>query len=254
MRKAIPIILFLIIILFSALILTEIFAVTNFFAEYTEIFYSSYSVFIILSFIIFLTILFKKESSIQNKTVKIIYKDSEPNKKNKQKQTISDSPQFHIIDKIANNITSGLSNIKKHKLYSEQLLKNLSKECEIAQGIVFILNKEQEKFLISGSYAYYSEEKEKSFKIGEGIAGQVVRDKKFIYIDNIPENYITILSGLGKGSPKYLIIFPIINGNDQVVGIVEFASFSPIETNSEIIFKKVSTNISANIESFVYKK
>jgi methyl-accepting chemotaxis protein len=66
-----------------------------------------------------------------------------------------------------------------------------------------------------------------SFEYGEGLVGQAAAGGKTIYIDEVPENYIKIISGLGSASPRYLLIVPM-RKQDKMIGVLELASFTPI--------------------------
>lgn len=104
------------------------------------------------------------------------------------------------------------------------LLNGISKQIEIITGMVYKLNDEEKVYKSVATYAYYSENKPKDFKSGEGLAGQVVKDNKAIFLSEIPENYIEVVSGLGQHSPNHLVIMPIYK-NNQVIGVVELATF-----------------------------
>ena len=107
--------------------------------------------------------------------------------------------------------------------YFEKILINCSKKINAVQGLAFMKN-DSEEFVLAGEYAYFGEEKPKPFKSGEGLSGQVAKNKIALNLTDIPENYITIVSGLGKGSPKNLLIIPLVK-NEETIAIVEFASF-----------------------------
>jgi len=46
-------------------------------------------------------------------------------------------------------------------------------------------------------------------------------------VDEVPEGYIAIVSGLGVASPRYLLIVPM-KKEEEVRGVVEFANFAPV--------------------------
>jgi two-component system chemotaxis sensor kinase CheA len=54
----------------------------------------------------------------------------------------------------------------------------------------------------------------------------------------VPDNYITVLSGLGKSTPHHLVIAPIIH-NDKSIGVMEIASFKPFGENEETLVSKI---------------
>lgn len=155
---------------------------------------------------------------------------------------------MELIEKIL----AGLENQTSLKKYSEKLLSNIAKEFEIVQGLFFLKNPDTESFKPIATYAYYSEKKIIEFKTGEGLSGQVAKNKKIMNISNIPENFITILSGTGQGSPNHLILLPVLYKN-KCIGVLELASFKKFDSSFEQICKEISQTIGKNIINFKYK-
>ena len=123
--------------------------------------------------------------------------------------------------------------------YTEKILQNIAKELDIVQGLIFVLSDTDCMFHISGQYAYYSEEPPRSFPIGETLSGQVAKNQKIINISDLPNGYISILSGLGKSAPRHLIISPVVHGNESI-GVMELASFKPFGENEATLVQKIS--------------
>lgn len=251
MQKKISIIFFILILLLSTFVLLEQMNVTNIIPDISiaKYFIPTYSIFILIFSFVFVIFIIKLSNKKPIETVKIVYKEAENNNNINTKIEKEEEKKEDHTKTIENQVQTaikGLSEINNIKKYSETLLQNLANPYNLAQGIVFLLDNKDKLFKIAGTYAFFSENTNIEFKIGEGITGQVAKNKQFIYIDNIPENYITILSGLGKGNPNYLIIFPIILEN-EVIGLVEFATFSPIKNFSEKVFTKISNIIAKDI-------
>ena len=126
--------------------------------------------------------------------------------------------------------------------YTEKLLHNIAKELNIVQGLIFVLNDADQLFHIKGEYAYFSEEQPRSFPLGESLSGQVAKNKKILNMKELPEGYITILSGLGKSSPRQLLIVPVVY-DDNSIGVMELASFKPFGENEELLAIKISESM-----------
>ncbi|MDI3526250.1 MAG: hypothetical protein PWR03_433 [Tenuifilum sp.] len=131
--------------------------------------------------------------------------------------------------------------------YSEALLANIAKSVDIVQGQFYLKDSETGVFRFISGYAFYSETPPPEYTEGETLAGQVAKNKKLINIDNIPDGYITILSGLGKGSPKHLIITPVLSPDNQTIGIIELASFKPFENDHEELFSLLGRKLGEEI-------
>ena len=113
-------------------------------------------------------------------------------------------------------------------------------ELEASQAAAYIAKEEKGKHYIElfATYAYHLPEGEKkTFRYGEGLAGQVAKEGKLINIDAVPEGYIQILSGLGSASPRHLIIIPLKEA-DTVIGVVEIASFHAFKTQHEVALQQ----------------
>ena len=129
--------------------------------------------------------------------------------------------------------------------YVEKQLSNLAKQFDIAQA-VFYLKNDKGIYEPIGTYAYYSENEIKGIEEGDGIIGQAIKDKKMLSIDDIPDGYITILSGLGSGNPKSLLIVPALI-DDNVVAVAEVASFNEFSEEDKNIINESVNKISENI-------
>jgi CHASE3 domain sensor protein/putative methionine-R-sulfoxide reductase with GAF domain len=78
------------------------------------------------------------------------------------------------------------------------------------------------------SYAYTQRKGiNNEFQIGEGLVGQAALEKQRIIVNEVPEDYIQIQSGLGESVPQNLIVIPFMYEN-IVKGVIEIGSFRTI--------------------------
>jgi len=131
-----------------------------------------------------------------------------------------------------------------------QLISHLVKYLEANQGSLYILNndKQDQPFMqLEGAYAWgkrkYDENK---VKFGEGLIGQVWREKDVLFLTEVPDDYITITSGLGKANPTCLLIAPMVY-NNEVMGIIEIASFRPLNKHEIELVERVSESIATTV-------
>ncbi|GEM_PF-2109680 len=160
--------------------------------------------------------------------------------------------ETQLLDCFNENVTK--QNDKNHEKISEEILSCIGKFYEIAQGELYLKQseKDKDKLLLAATYAYYVPEgKIFEFEIGEGLIGQVAKQGEPINLDNIPEGYITVYSGLGSATPTNMIIFPIKSKqSDNVIGVIELASFKPFSEHDINIFKNISGEIGKHFENF----
>ncbi|TAE73744.1 MAG: GAF domain-containing protein [Bacteroidetes bacterium] len=105
--------------------------------------------------------------------------------------------------------------------------KSLRYACEELEASIGVLYQNQNKTLkMMASYALYQEKTEiTAYNFGEGLVGQVAKDAKTIKLSQIPEDYLPIVSGLGKSLPSFVLISPITQNENEVLGVIELASF-----------------------------
>lgn len=116
---------------------------------------------------------------------------------------------------------------------SENLIAYLSDKIVAVQGALYIVNDEDENDVfieMVGSYAYNKKKYlDGKFKFGQGLVGQACVELDVIHRTEVPDDYVTITSGLlGDQKPKSLLIVPIIT-DEKVFGAVEFAGFQRFE-------------------------
>ena len=101
------------------------------------------------------------------------------------------------------------------------------------------------------SYAFHERKSvANTFEIGQGLVGQSALEKKRILVRDIPEDYISISSGLGATKPLNVVVLPVLF-EDKLVGVMELGAFEPF-TNNVLTFLDqlmVSFGIVANAVS-----
>lgn len=134
--------------------------------------------------------------------------------------------------------------------FSYQIISNLVKYVEANQGGIFLLSKDenQDEYLeLKAGFAYNKRKYEqKIIKAGQGLLGQVILERDIIYMEDVPNEYIQITSGLGKANPRCLLISPL-QVNNEIFGAIEIASFQPIERYKIDFIQQLSENIASTI-------
>ncbi|AHM58717.1 gaf domain protein [Flammeovirgaceae bacterium 311] len=131
----------------------------------------------------------------------------------------------------------------------DQVIVSLVKYLNANQGGVFIVEGEQEEayLTLKSHYAYQRKKHyQNRVEIGEGLVGQACLEKDKIYLTDVPQNYTRITSGLGDATPTSLLIIPLIY-NEQVVGVLELASFSEFKNHEQEFLMKVGESIASTI-------
>ncbi len=113
----------------------------------------------------------------------------------------------------------------KIDLLSNQVIQTLVRYINAVQGALYLYNDENEILQNVATYAYNRRKYvNQEFKIGHGLIGECAYEMEFIYRTEIPDDYVSITSGiLGEKKPKSILLVPLI-ADQKLQGVIEFAS------------------------------
>ncbi|NQE92142.1 HAMP domain-containing protein [Nocardia terpenica] len=101
--------------------------------------------------------------------------------------------------------------------------------------------------LIAG---YGRKEDGTAFELGESLIGQVAQTKKPVVVDETPPDYVRIGSSLGAARPVNLIVLPIVF-EDQVLGVIELASFGRFTPVQKDFLEQLMESIGVNVNTIM---
>ena len=134
--------------------------------------------------------------------------------------------------------------------FSYTIISNLVEYLEANQGAFFLINDRNPRNLYiekKGAYAYSNRKyEEQSFEMGIGLVGRCILEAQTIYLTDIPQDYITITSGMGQANPNCLVLIPL-KYNDVIYGVIEIASFKNIEAYQISFLEKIGESIASSI-------
>ncbi len=77
---------------------------------------------------------------------------------------------------------------------------------------------------LKGAFAFEEENNfDKQFVFGQGLVGECAQDGQVILLNEIPEDYIRVQSGIGDIVPQYLLLVPV-KYQEQMLAVIELAS------------------------------
>ncbi|MBR2195008.1 MAG: PAS domain S-box protein [Salinivirgaceae bacterium] len=133
-----------------------------------------------------------------------------------------------------------------------EVISQLSEYIDAVQGGFFILNDEIEQdshFELIAHFAYGRKKySQKRVELSEGLVGRAAYEKSTIYLDEVPEEYIEVTSGLGEANPRVLLIVPL-KVNDEIHGVLELSSFHPFADYVIKFVEKVAESIATTIST-----
>jgi len=144
------------------------------------------------------------------------------------------------------------TNIDNVEELSYQIISNLGLYMDAIQGSFFMLDdndKNDIHFQLTACFAYSRKKyTNKRIEWGEGLIGRAALEQSTIYMDEVPDSYVEITSGLGESNPRSILIVPL-KVNEEVHGVIELASFNFFEKYQIEFVEKVAESIASTISS-----
>jgi two-component system chemotaxis sensor kinase CheA len=88
----------------------------------------------------------------------------------------------------------------------------------------------------------------REFRLGEGLIGQCALEKKSKVIEDIPEGFQLVTTGLGEVNPKSIVIAPVVF-EDEVVAMVELASLEAFTKLQKTFLNRVLDTLGITINN-----
>jgi signal transduction histidine kinase/DNA-binding response OmpR family regulator/HAMP domain-containing protein len=82
----------------------------------------------------------------------------------------------------------------------------------------------------------------KRVELGQGLIGQCAIERRKILLPRVPEDYLSISSGLGEARPRNILVLPIVF-ETQIKGVLELASFEGFSDTHQAFLEQLMESI-----------
>lgn len=138
----------------------------------------------------------------------------------KEKQQAWATNGYAMFAEIIRNTNDSIKDI------SSTIISQLVKYISANQGGLFLFDQSSNQIELIACYAYNRKKYiQKNIEVGEGLVGQCFQEGEKIYMNDVPEEYLNITSGLGTANPRAILIVPM-KYNQTIAGIIELATFN----------------------------
>ncbi len=162
------------------------------------------------------------------------------------------------LEKIQNWTTEGMALVsealsKNNNDLSQlgnAILKCIIKYINAQQGLLALAVKEDpldEHLKIVATYGVNLKRGDERIEIGNGLLGETYKDKEKKVLENVPDNYVKIESGLGEAATINIVLWPLKTDDGDIVGVMEFAFLHAVPDEAQAFLDKVSGLIALNI-------
>lgn len=161
--------------------------------------------------------------------------------------------QQRVADGVAYFSDLGQKEYESIEDFCRFIIKELVNWLDANQGAMFILKEDEkedtEMMVPCGVYAWERyKQNGNGVAWGEGLVGRAWQEKDTLFFTEVPNRYINITSGLGKANPDCILIVPVMH-NQEVVGVIELASFHVFQKHEIEFVKKVSESFAVAIST-----
>jgi CheY-like chemotaxis protein/signal transduction histidine kinase/HAMP domain-containing protein len=110
------------------------------------------------------------------------------------------------------------------------VLNEISEYLDAKIGAFYIAENTESGIVLNliGTFAYTQRKNLSSqFKLGENLVGQAALERKQILLQNVPEDYIRVASGLGETVPTHICVTPVLFERN-LKGVLEIGTLKPL--------------------------
>ncbi|MDQ8054577.1 MAG: response regulator [Pedobacter sp.] len=131
---------------------------------------------------------------------------------------------------------------------SDQIMAKICNYIGASVGALFLVDEKLQLIKRSGTYAPSELYAREEFHLGQGLVGQVAAEKKSKIIQNLPQDYIKVNSGLGAAHPSFLSLTPIIF-ESKTIAVIELGFLSAPQDKTLQLLHNIAENIGVALNS-----
>ncbi len=84
-------------------------------------------------------------------------------------------------------------------------------------------------------------------ELGSSLIGEVIKKKGAVHLTDIPKDYLSIGTGLGRAAPRELILFPMAT-QERVAAVIELGTFASVVPLTGQFMERISDAVASRIE------
>ncbi|WP_249161220.1 HAMP domain-containing protein [Actinospica acidithermotolerans] len=134
---------------------------------------------------------------------------------------------------------------------AQLIMAELTPVVNAQHGAFYLLEGDRLRMLAGyGRAALTPDGESESFRLGEGLVGQVAAQRKQILLSKVPAGYLRIGSGLGSADPASLIVLPVLFEN-QVLAVIEIASFQQFTEIQLAFLNQIMESVGVTVNTII---
>ncbi|WP_420466757.1 CHASE3 domain-containing protein [Panacagrimonas sp.] len=136
-------------------------------------------------------------------------------------------------------ILSALQGCSSESEFSETLLARLCGVLDAGYGLAYRWNEDSALLEWIGAYGLPDmAATQRRFRLGEGLVGQTIVERRAIELTPVPEGYLRVVSALGASLPHALALFPL-TARGQAVAVIELGLLRDLRPQDRALVDEV---------------
>lgn len=129
----------------------------------------------------------------------------------------------------ASQLISALQSARSEMEFGETLLSRLCTAIDAGYGLAYRWNADVAALEWCAAYGLPdASATRRRFRLGEGLVGQCMVERRLIELSPVPEGYLRVVSGLGAALPRALLFVPL-TARGETVGVLELGTLRMVE-------------------------
>lgn len=125
----------------------------------------------------------------------------------------------------------------------QNVLSYLAQVLDIHMGAFYVRNPRSGKLTLISGYALTKQKgRNTEFALGESLVGQAALTREQIIMNQVPENYAEISSGMGAILPRHIMVIPVLH-EDEAWGVLELGSLYDYDTEASAFLNECLRSI-----------
>jgi signal transduction histidine kinase/CheY-like chemotaxis protein/CHASE3 domain sensor protein len=137
---------------------------------------------------------------------------------------------------------------------AEKTLEFLARYLEAAVA-AFYLREDNGSLTRIASYGFSrpGETENQSFYAAEGLLGQAAKQRRVLVLNDIPNDYLKVTTGLGQGKPRNVTLAPVDN-DGNVNGVIEMGFLRDVTARDLAFLELIANGIGTSVEAARYRQ
>ncbi|HVY83142.1 MAG TPA: response regulator [Steroidobacteraceae bacterium] len=129
----------------------------------------------------------------------------------------------------------------------DRVLEFLAEHLDAAVGALYVVESHEQLRRVAG-YAIPPSHRDEVLRTGDGLLGQAAKENRALHVRDVPEAYLDVSSGVGKGKTREVLVAPA-SADGVVYAVLELGFFRPVKPEYFELLSRVTEALGVAVRS-----